>query len=57
MKKIIIIAAVIISSAITAFAFSGKTAENKHTNNIKVETSDIAGKSSSFSGSQLASAD
>jgi len=57
MKKIIIIAAVIVSSAITAFAFTGRTIENKHANTIKVETSDLAGKSSSFSGAQLGSAD
>jgi len=57
MKKIIIIAAVIISSGITAFAFANKKAESKTANTIKVGTSDLAGKSSSFSGSQLGSAD
>jgi hypothetical protein len=57
MKKIIIIAAVIVSSAITAFAFTGRSTENKNANTIKVQTSDLAGKSSSLSGSQLGSAD
>ena len=57
MKKIIIIAAVVISSGITAFAFTGKKAENKPANIVKVEASDLAGKSNSFSGSQLGSAD
>ena len=57
MKKIVIIAAVILSSAITAFAVSGKKAENKPANTVKIETADLAGKSSSLSGSQLGSAD
>lgn len=57
MKKIVIIAAVIISSAITAFAFTGKKAENKPATTVKIETADLAGKSSSISGTQLGSAD
>lgn len=57
MKKIVIIAAVIVSSGITAFAFTGKKTENKPANTVKIETSDLAGKSSSMSGSQLGSAD
>jgi hypothetical protein len=56
MKKIIIIVAVIASSAITAFAVTGKKAENK-TATVKVQVSDLAGKSSSVSGTQLGSAD
>jgi uncharacterized protein YxeA len=57
MKKIIIIVAVIASSAITAFAFTGKKADNKTANTVKVQVSDLAGKSSSVSGTQLGSAD
>ena len=57
MKKIIIIVAVIASSAITAFAFTGKKTENKPANTAKIETADLAGKSNSISGTQLGSAD
>jgi uncharacterized protein YxeA len=57
MKKIIIIVAVIASSAITAFAFTGKKADNKTANTVKVQVSDLAGKSNSVSGTQLGSAD
>jgi len=57
MKKIIIIAAVIVSSAITAFAFSSKKADDKPANIIKIDKADFAGKSNSVSGSQLSTAD
>jgi hypothetical protein len=57
MKKIIIIAAVIVSSALTAFAFSSKKADTKPVNTLKIDKADFAGKSYSVSGSQLSSAD
>jgi hypothetical protein len=55
MKRIIIIAVVVLSSAITAFALSGS--EKKDTATIKFNKTDFAAKGISAPKSDLASAD
>jgi len=56
MKKIIIIAAVILSSALTAFCISKKD-DNKTINTLKIEKADFAVKSLNAPKSDLATAD
>jgi len=56
MKKIIIIAAVIVSSALTAFAFT-KTSDKKETNTPKIERPDLALRTVDAPKSDLATAD
>ena len=56
MKKIIIIAAVVLSSAITAFALSNGTSK-KEISTIKIQQSDFAAKNISAPKSDLATAD
>jgi len=56
MKKIIIIAVVILSSAVTAFCIT-RNNDTKATNTIKIEKADFAVKSMSTEKSDLGSAD
>lgn len=56
MKKIAIIAVVILSSALTALALS-RSSEKKETNTVKIEKADFAVKSVNAPKSDLATAD